>query len=210
MTAVALWAFCIGAPLTQGADLVVEVVDAKGVAVANAVVVFIPAGGVRQADKKRLEIVQMRQEFSPLVTIVPLGSTVRFPNRDNVAHHVYSFSPAKKFDLPLYTGEAKHEVIFDREGVGTLGCNIHDWMVAHFYVTAAPFYALSGADGRAILRGAPAGAGSLRAWHPRLIGEEVTIAATVGGKEALVVRLSLRPEFKRRRAPAPGGGGGYR
>lgn len=77
-----------------------------------------------------VEIEQADKQFTNRVTVVPLGTEVRFPNRDKVRHHVYSLSPTKTFELKLYIGTPANPVVFDRAGVAVLGCNIHDHVVA--------------------------------------------------------------------------------
>src|SRR6185437_13181076 len=78
---------------------------------------------------------QMNRMFAPEVIVIPVGSTVAFPNSDSVSHQIYSFSPAKRFQLPLYRGKPYPPVLFDRAGVIILGCNIHDWMIGYVDVT---------------------------------------------------------------------------
>ena len=188
----------------------VSVVDDKGNPLAGAVVTFRPAGRSPRVTPGVFEIRQEGRRFIPELTIVPVGSRVRFPNRDEVAHHVYSFSPAKKFDIPLYQGEAPQDIVFERPGVVALGCNIHDWMVAHVYVTDTPFFAVTGTDGRAVLPKADGGKGTLEVWHPRQKGETVSLEVA-GIRDIAPVVLKLRPDFRRRLAPASGGdGGAYR
>ena len=97
---------------------------------------------------------------------IQAGTLVTFPNSDNTLHHVYSFSPAKTFELPLYSGKRAPPVLFDTPGIVTLGCNIHDWMVAHVVVLDSPWHARSGDDGGVLLR-APPGEYMLRVWHER-------------------------------------------
>ncbi|WP_460890864.1 methylamine utilization protein, partial [Ramlibacter alkalitolerans] len=77
---------------------------------------------------------QVNSEFQPRVLVVTKGSRVRFPNSDTIRHQVYSFSAAKRFELPLYTGTPPEPVVFDRAGVVTLGCNIHDWMKGYVVI----------------------------------------------------------------------------
>ena len=110
---------------------------------------------------------QQGKQFLPGVLVVPVGTSVHFPNRDSVRHHVYSFSPAKKFELKLYTGTPANPVVFERAGVVTLGCNIHDRMVGWIVVVDTPYYAQA-AEGAAQVQinGVPAGNYKLRVWHP--------------------------------------------
>ena len=115
----------------QTAELSITVKDAAGKPLAEAVVVALPAdGSMRMPAKPREDaIFQVDKEFVPKVSVVHAGTAIAFPNNDTVRHHVYSFSPAKKFELPLYQGVPSQPVVFDRPGVVVLGCNIHDWMV---------------------------------------------------------------------------------
>ena len=76
------------------------------------------------------------------------GTSVAFPNSDNIRHHVYSFSLAKRFELRLYQGTQSAPVVFDSPGVVVLGCNIHDWMVGYIYVTDDSRFAVSDEHGR--------------------------------------------------------------
>ncbi|MGO1462421.1 MAG: Cupredoxin, partial [Oleiphilaceae bacterium] len=69
------------------------------------------------------KVVQKDRMFHPHVLILPTGSSVNFPNRDNTQHHVYSFSPAKPFNLELYAGQPEAPVLFDQPGIVELGCN---------------------------------------------------------------------------------------
>jgi plastocyanin len=139
----------------QNATLVATVVDARGGPVADAVIVAAPAAGARVAARARDEVDQVDKEFTPRVTVVAVGTAVTFPNNDNVRHHVYSFSPAKRFELPLYAGVPAQPVVFDKPGVVVLGCNIHDWMVGYVYVSESPYFAKTDASGRVRLDNLP-------------------------------------------------------
>jgi len=147
---------------------------------------------------------QQNKTFVPHVLAVPVGTPVSFPNRDNIRHHVYSFSPPKRFELPLYIGTPAAPVVFDKPGVVVLGCNIHDWMVGYIYVSATPYFAKTGEDGRARLGDVPAGAYEARVWHPRMraepdkSGKSITIATGDPGQLEFVVALKSD-----RRAPPP-------
>ena len=196
--------------LAAADDLVVAVRDEQGGAVSNAVVTLVGTGAPPALVTSRVEVGQVGQEFTPLVSVVTVGSTVLFPNRDTVAHHVYSFSPACKFDLPLYTGAAPREVTCVVPGVITLGCNIHDWMLAYVFVSDTPWYGLTGGDGRTTLRDVPPGAMTVKVWHPRLRGSPPAVTVPADRAQPLAIAVSLRPDTRRRRAPVLGGAGGYR
>jgi len=114
------------------------------------------------------EIGQVNKHFVPPVVVVTVGTAVNFPNRDTVRHHVYSFSPAKTFDLKLYSGTPAAPVVFDKPGVVDLGCNIHDQMRAWVLVVDTPYFGRGEAGQAIVLRGVPPGAYRLKVWHPRL------------------------------------------
>ena len=184
------------------ATLQVQVKDAAGKPLADTVVYAI-SGAPFDARKPRAPVAveQVDREFVPYVTVIQAGTTVTFPNRDPILHHVYSFSPAKKFELPLYIGTPAAPVVFDKPGPVALGCNIHDWMVAYIYVVATPHFAKTTADGKAHLEGLPAGPYEARVWHPRLRGEAMTKPITLADDEEghITFALSLKPESR----PAP-------
>lgn len=113
-------------------------------------------------------IVQRRARFDPLVTVIPAGASVTFPNQDTTRHQVFSFSPPKVFSLDLYLRETPPPVSFDRPGVEVLGCNIHDSMQAFIVISEAPFFAMTDQSGRIDLDSLPSGRYPMRIWHPRL------------------------------------------
>src|ERR1051326_6407683 len=179
----------------QTAEIAATVTDEQGRPVPDAVVVAVPSdGAMRLPSRPREEIVdQVDQEFTPRVTAVLVGTPVRFPNHDNIRHQVYSFSPAKRFELPLYAGVPAEAVVFDKPGVVVLGCNIHDWMIGYIYVSESPYFAKTRADGTALITDLPPRAYAVRVWHPQLdASEESTrkaVDATRGG--AVAVSWSL-------------------
>jgi plastocyanin len=147
-------------------------------------------------------ITQSDQEFHPYVTAIVVGTRVVFPNKDNVQHHVYSVSPAKKFEIPLYIGDSTETIVFDRPGPVTLGCNIHDWMVAYILVLDTPYFATTGKDGTAEISNLPPGRYRLEVWHPRLAGKVGRdLAVAEAGDTTQVVSVTLRPDRRIRRAP---------
>ncbi len=178
--------------------------DPSGTPVADAVayVLAIDAPAPVRPPADPVAIIQKDQEFLPYVTAVVVGTRVSFPNKDTVQHHVYSVSPAKKFEIPLYIGESSATILFDHPGPVTLGCNIHDWMVDYIYVLATPYFAKTGTDGAADITGLPPGRYRLELWHPRLaakVGREITIEGTADSTQ--VVSVTLRPDRRIRRAP---------
>lgn len=180
---------------------------AKGEPVADAVVSLLPATGAVPPPAGEVEVMQKDEQFSPYVTVVQAGGRVVFPNRDTVQHHVYSLSKARKFELPLYAPGSSEAITFDQPGLVTLGCNIHDWMIAYIVVVPTPWFVKTGADGRAGLR-APAGAYRLEIWHPRLTAPLALDVMLAADKPlALEQTLTLKPDRRTRRAPDPKGPG---
>lgn len=185
--------------------------DQNGKPVEDAVVLATPLGGNQSPlpRQSKEEVDQIDKEYVPHVKVVMLGSRVYFPNKDNIRHHVYSFSPAKVFELPLYTGTPTAPVLFDKAGPVTLGCNIHDWMLGYVYVAETPYFAKSAKDGHARLADLPQGEYSVRVWHPDMKGgEETTIRKVkLDAAEATNAewQLTLKPVFRIPRTSGPGG-----
>jgi plastocyanin len=204
----------VGAARAQNAQIIATVTDQYGKPMPDAVVVAVPAdGNLRLPSKPREAVVdQIDKQFVPKVQAVLVRTRVTFPNNDNVRHQVYSFSPAKRFELPLYAGVPAQPIIFDNPGVVVLGCNIHDWMVSYIYVSESPYFAKTGADGKAMLD-VPPGAYTVRIWHPQLTVTEETTRKTIeagrGGHADAAWTVNLKPETTVRRAPIQGPGGRY-
>jgi plastocyanin len=181
--------------------------DAGGKPVADAVAYLsVPGSPVPVSPPAApVAIIQKDQEFSPYVTPIVVGTKVVFPNLDNVQHHVYSVSPAKRFEIPLYIGDSKETIVFDRPGIVTLGCNIHDWMVAYVVVLSTPYYAKTGTDGTADVSGLPPGRYHLEVWHPRAgtVARDVVVAESSDTTQ--VISVVLKPDHRIRRAPDAGG-----
>ena len=165
----ALMLILLAAPATA-AELIVDVRNARGEAVPNAVVSLYPGGrpAALGASRPVLRMAQRDTQFDPFVMVVPVGGEIAFPNYDSFRHHVYSFSPAKRFELKLYAKEQNRSVRFDKAGIVPLGCNIHDGMTAFIKVTDTALTAKSDGAGRARLVNVPPGLLVARIWHPHL------------------------------------------
>ena len=165
-----------------------------------------PGPNPRAAPPVEATMDQVNREFVPALLIVPLGSKVAFPNSDIVSHQVYSFSEARRFQLPLYRGEAYPPVQFDTAGVVTLGCNIHDSMFGYIVVTDAANFGLSDSQGRWRLSRVAVGDYELRVWHPRLrergggVVQRVRIETDTTARVALRLNQPLRPAASASRA----------
>lgn len=210
MMAVAMMAlFPTGA--VMAAELRLSVQDVKKARIADAVISLHALDSPANASPGRAVMDQRNSQFTPGVLPITVGSTVTFPNSDNIRHQVYSFSPAKTFDLPLYAGTPAAPVRFDQAGIVSVGCNIHDWMIGWIVVLDTPHFGKTGADGSVTLT-APAGRYRLQAWHPRIstaLVEEIGLGET--GNEPKILQLKLNPPTPPRRGnrrlkPVPGGG----
>lgn len=162
-----LAALALALPFGAGAaTLEAYVLNPAGQAVADAAVVLEPLAPVALRGRPSASIEQRGREFIPYLTVVQTGTAVDFPNNDTIRHHVYSFSPAKQFEIKLYAGKPGQPIVFDKPGTVVIGCNIHDWMEAYVLVVDSPWFAKTGADGHAQLRNVPPGRYKLRLWHP--------------------------------------------
>ena len=186
----------------RAAELRLLVKDHHGKLVADAVVLATPLDPKSALRTKPPPdaVDQVDKQFVPYVKTVLVGSKVRFPNSDHIRHQVYSFSPAKKFELPLYGGTDAPPVVFDKPGVVVLGCNIHDWMVGYIYVSETPFFAKTGAAGTAAIDEMPPGEYTVRVWHPSMErGEETTarrVTLSADGSASAEWELALKPAFR--------------
>src|SRR6476620_5898427 len=150
------------------APLNIRVVDASGRPVRDAVVTLYPGGNSARPARAggRFVVSQKNIQFHPFLSIVPVGADVSFPNLDPTKHHVYSFSPAKRFELKLFAKDQSRTVRFDKAGVVALGCNIHDQMSAFIVVTDSAWTARTNGQGLAVFADAPAAPGRVTVWHP--------------------------------------------
>jgi plastocyanin len=159
-----------------------------GAAVIDAVV-FVQAP-LLELDKSRpMQVIdQVNKTFVPGLLPIVVGTAVRFPNHDQIHHHVYSFSPTKTFELPLYKGEAAAPVVFDKVGAVKIGCNIHDWMSGIILVLPSPHFAVTDSSGHFVLEDLPGGTYTLVAWHAlsKLKPEETAQSVQVGAEVANV------------------------
>jgi plastocyanin len=137
---------------------------------------------------------QRNETFIPLVSLIRAGGSVVFTNNDTTRHQVYSFSPIKQFEFEIDQGQRSQAVLFDKPGVASIGCNIHDQMITYVYVAQSPYAAMTDAKGRVQFAGVPAGAWHAHVWHPRLLpgspGPSQGLAVT-GAAAQLTVMIPL-------------------
>ncbi len=172
--------------------IAVRVTDSTGKPLADVVLsADAEPGTVVPKALKANEIEQRALAFAPLVSVIQTGSKVSFPNYDKVKHHIYSFSPAKKFDQKLYSGVAAAPQVFDKPGVVVLGCNIHDRMLAYVKVVDTPFFAKTDAAGVATIALPAGGKYTVSAWHYAMAGSSTPQAVTVKAGEAAPLKFQL-------------------
>jgi plastocyanin len=180
----------------RAADLQVEVRNLAGEPLAEVVVYAEPLVGVlppRASSAPHVVIDQVHKQFVPRVSVVQTGTNVDFPNSDNIRHEVYSFSPTKVFTSKLYSGRQAAPVVFDKPGVVTLGCNIHDHMLAWVRVVDTPYFGKSATDGTSLLAGLKPGDYRLSVWYPGPESEPKVQEIHVGAANSTRIVVVLQP-----------------
>jgi plastocyanin len=178
---VIIFTFLAGlSPIAKAIDdqTIVSVSDKYGTSLANIVIELRPVQSNMQGreiselkynqpgvHKARIE--QKEQQFTPHISVVSIDTEITFPNLDNVQHHVYSFSPAKTFEVSLQETFTSAPIKFEEAGIVELGCYIHDWMLAYVFVSDAPWFGQTKSDGKFEMN-LPAGDYEVGLWHPRL------------------------------------------
>jgi plastocyanin len=146
-----------------------------------------------------VQVVQKDARFVPHVLPVVVGTTVHWPNRDEIFHNVFSYSEPKRFDLDLYKRDQDQEkkVTFDKPGRVDVFCSIHSQMHCIVLVLENPHFAVADAKGRFEIRDVPAGKYRLKAWHERLPPEvkEIDVPATGGVTVDFVLGIKNLPKY---------------
>ena len=208
MILVSVVAFALGGRGAAAATLAITVQQENGKPLPDAVVtIHALEGPAKPSAPVHAVMDQINEAFTPDLLVVPVGSTVSFPNSDTVSHEVYSFSPAHPFQLPLYRGKPYPPQRFDKIGLVTLGCNIHDFMIGYILVTDAAFYGRADAQGTWSAAEVPAGRYRIEVWHPRLSASALPareIVVSGADRAAISIRLAerLRPAPLEARLPS--------
>ena len=184
----------------RAAEISVIIKDSKQRSVHDTVVELVgtEAGS---ATAGPMEISQQGEEFEPLLSLIPRGSSVTFTNRDPFKHHVYSVSAGNEFDLPLFRDEPTSPVQFNTPGVVKMGCNIHDWMLAFGYVSEGADVVIADSGGQARFSDLAGGEYRLKIWNPRLKNNRKIIVQNLslapGESRVHEVEVSLRKTIRR-------------
>jgi plastocyanin len=184
---------CCGlASHAQGAQQTVRIVsDSTGAPLADAAVsIHVKGASSHAAPDTIADLGQRDKNFTPSLLVVQTGTLVNFPNFDTVRHHVYSFSPIKPFEIKLYAGTPTKPVLFDKAGTATLGCNIHDRMVAYIHVVDTPYFGVTDKTGTVTLA-LPPGEHRIRVWAPVLSESQPGIEQALRTGPPAVVRVNF-------------------
>jgi len=157
----------------------------------NSVVVFEPERAGPRPKPVVAEMATVRKEFSPRLLVVPVGSTVRFPNQDPILHNVFSVSGQNHFDLGLLGNGPGKSATFHEAGIVRVFCNVHHAMFAYVYVVASPHYTHARPSGEFLLSDLPAGAGKLVIWHERGAPLERRVDLPAAAPLEILVDVSL-------------------
>ena len=158
------------------------------------VVALEPVGGKWKPRPPKARVMEQRnRDFLPKLLVVRQGSTVSFPNFDNVYHNVFSRSDARAFDLGIYKGGQARELTFDKEGIVRLGCNLHANMSGYIVVVNAPHYAVTDEHGAFKFKSLPPGKYKLRAYSERSQAP-TTQEITVNADATTTVTLAVSTE----------------
>lgn len=161
-----------------------EIVTKAGVLSTNppVAVVFVEGSFPRPAVQPVTQIRQKELMFLPSLLPVQVGTKVEFPNFDDTYHNIFSFSPAKRFDLGRYRSDEKPvpSQVFDEAGLVTLRCDIHEHMRALILVLATPHFVITDAAGGFKLTGVPAGRFTVKAWVDSKTTRELVVEVPSG------------------------------
>lgn len=188
----------LGLPVAvPAAALTVSVVDRDGKPLPNvAVYLDVADADAALAENRKAVMDQVDTRFDPHLLVVQAGTRVEFPNSDLVAHHVYSFSKPNDFMLPLYKGDAHAPVRFEQAGLVTLGCNIHDQMLAFILVVNSNVFGVTDQYGRVSLDTGQHHDPVISIWSPRIKTGDEELTKNSGNADVLEFRLKgkLRPD----------------
>jgi plastocyanin len=175
----------------QSKQISVSVLSELNMEVANVVVYLTPKNLKQNNTTNEIAIMdQVNTQFLPHILAIQKDTQVRFPNSDSIKHHVYSFSPAKTFELQLYKELHADPLLFSTLGSVELGCNIHDWMLGYIFVVDTPYFGKTDIKGNLTLD-VPDGEYQLDVWHPRIQDKLSTLSRnlTLPGESEIKILL---------------------
>jgi|SRR5579871_501173 len=159
-------------------------------------VVMLEGGNLAAKPPVNVVIDQQNARFDPDLVVIPVGSSVRFPNSDPIFHNVFSLSPAHSFDLGYYSMGKSRTVKFDRTGVVQVYCHIHSNMYAAIVVTSSPIYGKPSADGSFTWSDVPPGHYRVVAWHKIAGLRQSEVDVPEKGSATVTIRIPVEAEPK--------------
>ncbi len=161
----------LASPLVEAASASLNIVNQHGQPVEGAVVAIASASITGAPTAPAVHLMdQVGKRFVPEVIAISTGDSIRFPNSDDIRHHVYSFSVPLTFELPLYSGEPENPVLFREAGMVIVGCNIHDRMQGNIYIFDKQLHAVSVA-GKTAFSELPDEELTVTIYHPEAVTE---------------------------------------
>ena len=153
-------------------------------------VVYLDGPFPKPTSQPTQQVVQKNLTFVPSLLPVQVGTRVEFPSLDDTYHNIFSYSPAKRFDLGRYRPDERPipSQVFDTPGLVTLRCDIHEHMRALILVLDTPYFVMTETDGRFRLRGLPSGHYTLKAW----INNKLTRERPVELKDGETLHVDFR------------------
>ena len=181
----------------DAAELDVTVLDRYGRPVPNVAVFVQSDPEIRLPVPRELAVMELVDtRFAPNVLVVQAGTRVQFPNKDFVAHHIYSFSEPNNFVLPMFKGNTKPQVEFGNAGVVTIGCNIHDDMVGYILVVHSAIFSTTGVDGTTRLIADNPDGLSVSIWSPRIRLDDENLTQSVKAGRSARMTFLLTEELR--------------
>lgn len=161
----------VGLPKSHSAPVVAkryEIVSNGGVVSTSPplAIVYLDEKAAPTSSLPTKQVAQRDLAFVPPLLAIQVGTKVEFPNLDDTYHNIFSYSPAKRFDLGRYRRDEKPvpSQVFDKPGLITLRCDIHDHMRGLILVLETPHFVVTDEFGHFRLNGLPAGHHILKAW----------------------------------------------
>lgn len=185
------------AVICNAAEIEVTVLDRNGEPVPNvAVYAQSDYDGPLLAPTNTELMSQMDTRFVPHLLVVQTGTAVGFPNSDIIAHHIYSFSKPNDFMLPMYKGDLQPQIVFDHAGVVTLGCNIHDHMLAYILVVDSHSFGKTNFDGKTRLTADNPDGLTVSIWSPRINSQVENLSQSIKAGRSARITFSLTEKLR--------------
>jgi plastocyanin len=166
-------------------------------ALAGMVVYLEPLSGqVLPISTESVVINQKNKAFFPYLGVIQPNQKVRFTNKDDITHHIYSVSEENEFALKIRSGQSNSSTIFDHSGEIAMGCNIHDWMGGYLLVIDTPYFTKTNELGIASFSNIKSGKYQVVIWHPQMqeSNNRLTIEKTINENSSFSIGLTAELE----------------